>query len=120
MISEQLMQQATYQHQSELNKMKSLSYEDIKAGLIASAPSVAAELFRGVTVLNQVHEHYKEADPLCLHGKFSADPGSFSYTYGGMEVHHGGLEGCVGKPSPNIMEALQRSSGIILTHFMRI
>jgi hypothetical protein len=104
LMIEHVLLQAGMQHLSELNKMKSLSPEAIAAGMIAAVPAAAAEMYHGVVALNEV----EEADPVQLNGKFAADADSFSFVYGGIDIYHGGLEGYIGNPSPNIMEALEQ------------
>merc|ERR1719158_424777 len=47
-----------------------------------------------------------DVDAAALNDKFSAAKDSFTYTYGGMDLYHGGLESLVGLPNPDIETAM--------------
>ena len=61
------------------------------------------ELKQAVAQLRQT----AEVDASKLNEKFATDGNSFTFTYGGMELYHGGLEGMIGNPDPRVAEQME-------------
>jgi hypothetical protein len=89
--------------EAEADYIKSLSQEKVKEAVANALPALQAGLMRGHGELKK-QEH---VDATALNGKFSAAEGSFTFTYGGMDMYHAGLEGLIGLPAPDIERKME-------------
>jgi hypothetical protein len=84
-VTTKLLEQAK-QGGSELNKIKSLSEEQLMAAIHAAIPDLFNTLTNAVDGLTQ----QEQADASHLHSKFATDKGCFTYVYGSMSMFMAG------------------------------
>ena len=89
-------------NQTEAEYAKQLNSQHVQAAFDRAAPAMRSGL---------CESHHKlrsqvDLDAVALNDKFSAAKDSFTFTYGGMDLYHGGLEALVGLPNPDIETAM--------------
>jgi Leucine-rich repeat (LRR) protein len=89
--------------QSQAQFVRQMSADYLKSSLDNANVALKRCLLRGQRKLHE--QEYMDAKE--LHGKFSAAPDSFTFTYGGMDVYHAGLEGLIGPPTPDIEKKMK-------------
>jgi hypothetical protein len=87
---------------SQADKVKSLTQEDFRRAIRKSTEALAEEFTKAVAILNE----QTVVDASELNTKFEASNENFTFVYAGMDAYHAGLEGLIGNPDPNIMEAM--------------
>jgi hypothetical protein len=102
---------------SELERIKGLSPEDIASAVDSATELLKKELEEQVKELIQggrdaelraqqeddvVVLQQQEVDAVTLNNKFAAVKGAFEFQFGGMDDYHGGLEGLIGTPHPDL------------------
>lgn len=88
---------------SEADQIKALDRVSIQAAIKAAVPAIVDFVLKGVEALNSLGE----VDAGKLNDKFKADGTGFEYSYGDMKDYHGGLEGRIGLPSPQVLEQME-------------
>ena len=88
---------------TEADQIKALNRVSIQAAIKAALPAIVDFVLKGVEALNSLGE----VDAGKLNDKFKADGTGFEYSYGDMEDYHGGLEGRIGLPSPQVLEQME-------------
>jgi hypothetical protein len=90
---------------SEADKIRQLTEDQIRA--VLEDPETVQELSREIIVGIEELKQQDEVDANKMNAKFVAEGNGFTYVYGGMDVYHGGLEGYIGNPDPDIMRAME-------------
>jgi hypothetical protein len=73
--------------EEEATFVKSLSEEQLKKAISNALPALQTKLAKD----HQKLKNQEHVDATALNDKFSAAEGSFTFTYGGMDMYHAGL-----------------------------
>jgi hypothetical protein len=100
-LSAALLDQTAETDSEESTKIKRLSRSQISRAVDIASIQIKELLYSEVEKLQRADGQVLDAS--ALSDKFAASGDSFTFTYGSMDVYHGGLETLIGAPNPNIM-----------------
>jgi hypothetical protein len=103
-LSAALLDQTVDTDSEESAKIKGLTRSQIRQAVDMASLQIKELLYSEVEKLQRTDGQVLDAS--ALSDKFAASGDSFTFTYGSMDIYHGGLEALIGAPNPNIMQQL--------------